>query len=109
MRFAVVVACLLVTGCMAEVGSEDSIPLEDYEYSPSDWEGNGEPISVCRPFVRTIELNGETITVIEPAECPVVPSLDSVYIPPWEEQINQEDLVRPYDSLPFDKSIRTFQ
>lgn len=39
------------------------------------------------------------LTIHEPAQCPLIPSLDEVYLPPWDERINQNEIVDSYESL----------
>jgi len=100
MKLMLLFTCMLTVGCMAEVGSEETFSLEnDYKYPVSDWSGDeGEDsIPVCRSYVQTFEMNGETVSIVRHVNCPLLPSAE--FDPSLEDQVDQKGMVQPYDSL----------
>jgi hypothetical protein len=78
----------MILGCTNEVAfDQNDFQEESYENTPlssyRDYEGYGS----CQVYVRELKINGQTIVVYEPVNCPQMPSLEEVMINPVEEHM----------------------
>lgn len=98
MKVITLLACMLSVGCMAEVSSEDYSDGTMEYHSNSEWSPDSMEVPICRPLVRQVHMNGETVTIVEPAQCPFL----NMEPPPYDEIPSEGIVINPYDESTFD-------